>query len=163
IGEQAVRWRVADLTVAALHKSVGETDSTSQSDFMLGWLNAGAQPSTAFDQLRRSSSKGTEIATAWGQQLTQFWQQEAPLSYHQRIATALPARPSLSATLGTGTDPANPSARLTVSGISLAGRLQLFSGESGYDRSLPSAELFRASQGTGQYEVAWVGNPDPTG
>ena len=69
---------------------------------MLGWLNAGAEQSVGFDQLRRASVKGGELAAAWGDQLTRFWQTETPYDFQKRIATSLPERRALTAVLSSG-------------------------------------------------------------
>ncbi|HEY6930588.1 MAG TPA: carboxypeptidase regulatory-like domain-containing protein, partial [Thermoanaerobaculia bacterium] len=75
----------------------------------------------------------------------------------------LPDRSFLSADLTAGSDPANPAARLVVVGKAIPGRAQLFAEEDGFERSLSSAELFRADQGGVHHEVAWVGNLDSNG
>ena len=163
VGEQATRWRIDDLILAARHRGLGEDESTALSDFTLGWLNAGAEKSVGFDQLRRASVKGSELAAAWGAQLTLYWQSEVPYDFQKRIATSLPERKALTAVLSSGTDPANPSARLVLAGRTIAGQALLFPGEAGYRRTLPSAELYRASPSGTQYEVGWIGSPDAGG
>jgi hypothetical protein len=163
VGEQATRWRVDDLIRSSRHADLGEAESTALSDLVLGWLNAGAERSTGFDLLRRSSAKGSDFAAAWGGELTRFWQSEAVFDFQRRIARSLPDRFFLSAALSEGSDPANPSARLVVAGKAVGGREQLFPEEDGYERSLPSADLFRAEEGGSHYELAWLGGPDPGG
>jgi protocatechuate 3,4-dioxygenase beta subunit len=163
VGEQGTRFRVDDLILAARHKDLGESESTAASDFLLGWLNGGAEKSTGFDQLRRASSKGAEIASAWGVELTRYWQQESPFDFQKRIAAELPERSFVSAVLSAGLEPLNPSARLVLAGTGVPGRSQLFSGETGYERSLANAELFRASRSGTQYEAGWIGGPDAGG
>src|SRR5262249_15598905 len=142
---------------------LGDGLSTALSDMVLSWLNAGPEVSLGFDQLRRSSVKGREFADAWQTELTQFWQSEDPFTFEKRIARSLPDRAFLSADLTAGTDPSNPSARLVVVGKVIPGRAQLFAEEDGFERSLASAELYRADQGGLHHELAWVGGLDPGG
>lgn len=164
IGEQAVRWRVHDLALAARHQMFGQAADLSLAEWTLEWLNANpATTSANFDLLRRETNKGSMLSDGVGNQLSLQLANETAEELEQRILQNLPELPHLSAFLSEGSDTSNPVARLSLVDLASNVQSQFRRNENGFLRNVANAEIFPLNVNGSVFEYGWIGQPVTTG
>ncbi len=158
IGEQAVRWRVSDLGLAARHERIGEPSEIAFAEWVLGWLNANpASRSNNFDLLRRMSSKGAALEAAGGTRLSAILQNSTPADFEAALGAAIPEEPHVAAVLTRDADPASAAARLSLVDPVSGAESTLTAGEDGYARGLANAAILPVVDAAGGADYGWVG------